>query len=127
MSICRTSLTAGQARERHRGPTAPLSLRFDLVPEHQVSQEPQDDKEDAQDEEVQVELGLLHIQLLQDLDGFLERAEVLEALQVLALHGVDGEDDPLEAIPRAEHTPRVTGAQGSQDRELWPELGAHLT
>lgn len=43
-----------------------LSLRFDPVPEHKVGQQPQGQEEDAQNQEVHVELGLLHIQLSQD-------------------------------------------------------------
>lgn len=49
-----------------RGRSQALSLRLDPVPEHKVCQQPQGKEENAQDQEVHVEFGLLHIQLTQD-------------------------------------------------------------
>lgn len=49
-----------------RGRSQALSLRLDPVPEHKVCQQPQGKEENAQDQEVHVEFGLLHIQLTQN-------------------------------------------------------------
>lgn len=43
-----------------------LPLRPDLVSQDEIGDEPQGDEEDAQDDEIQVQLRVLHVQLPQD-------------------------------------------------------------
>lgn len=43
-----------------------LFLRLDPVTQHKVRQQPQGQEEDTQDQEVHVEFGVFHVQLLED-------------------------------------------------------------
>lgn len=49
-----------------------LSHRLDLVAEDEVGSQSEDNEEDAQDDEVHVELGVFHVQQLEDLLRLLE-------------------------------------------------------
>lgn len=80
-----------------------LSLRLDFVAEDKVGGQPKDDKENAQDNEVHVELCIFYIQQLQDLLGLLELAYFPRTLQLWAVHAVDGQDHSFEAIPVGEN------------------------
>lgn len=60
------------------GPTGLLPLCPDLVSQHEVGNEAQGDEEDAQNNEVQVELGVLHVQLAQDGLRLLEVARLVD-------------------------------------------------
>lgn len=77
-----------------------LSLGLDPITEHKVRQQPQGQEEDAQDQEVHVELGVLHIQRSEDTLRILERAVFLQASQVSSIHAIDGQNHTLKAIPR---------------------------
>lgn len=76
-----------------------LSLGLDLVAENKVSGQPEDDEENAQDDEIYVELRVFHIQQLQDFLRLLELAHVPRTLQLGTVHPIDGQDHPLEAVP----------------------------
>lgn len=64
--------------------------RFDPPSQHKVAGHAQNDEEDAEDDEVEIEFGVLHVQLLQDILGLGEEALGLGALQVAAVLAVDG-------------------------------------
>lgn len=67
-----------------------LSLWLDLVTEDKVGGQPEDDEENAQDDEIHVELCIFHIQQLQNFLWLLELAHVPWALQLWAVHPIDG-------------------------------------
>ena len=56
----------------------------------------QGDEEDAEDDEVEVELGVLHVQLLQHVRRLCEDALRLAAVQLPAVTLVDGLQHPLK-------------------------------
>lgn len=70
---------AGASRENLK---PRLPLRLDLVAEDKVSGQPEDDEENAQDDEIHVELCVFHIQQLQDFLRLLELAHVARTLQL---------------------------------------------
>lgn len=81
-------------------PGAALPLGSDLVAEDKVRDEPQREEEDAKDNEVQVEFGVQHVQLLQNGLGLLKVAGVVfVTVQIVAVQTVDRQDDALETIP----------------------------
>lgn len=76
-----------------------LPLCPDFVSQHKVGSETQGDEENPQDNEVQVELGVLHVQLSENGRRLLEVARIIDVtVQVLAVEAIDGEDDPFEPI-----------------------------
>ena len=86
------------------GPGAVLPLGSDLVAEDEVGDEPQREEEDAKDNEVQVEFGVQHVQLLQDGLGLLEvTGVVFVAVQIVSVETVDRQDDALETVPETKH------------------------
>lgn len=103
--------------------SAALPLRPDLVPQDQVGDEAQRDEEDAQHDEVQVEFGVLHVQLSQNGLRLLEVAGLVDvAVQVLSVQAVDGQDDPFEPVPAEESAPREDGsAPGPQTPSRRPD------
>lgn len=82
------------------GQSKALSLRLDPIPEHKVCQQPQGQEKDAQDQEVHVELSILHIQCSEDTLWLPERASLLRAGQVSSFHAVDSQNHTFKAIPR---------------------------
>lgn len=93
-----------------RAPGA-LPLRPDFVPQHKVGNEAQGDEEDPEDDEVQVELGILHVQLPQDGLRLLEVTGLVDvAVQVFSVEAVDGQDDPFKSIPEEASAEREVGS-----------------
>lgn len=71
------------------GPGLPLST--DLVAEDEVSDEPQGEEEDCEDDEVQVELGVQHVQLLQDGLRLVEvTGVILVTVKIFSVQTIDG-------------------------------------
>lgn len=92
-----------------------LPLRPDFVSQDEIGDEAQGDEENAQNDEVQVELGVLHVQLPQDGLRLLEVARLIDAtVQVLSVQPVDGQDDPFEPIPGEEGVGREQGPPRGQ-------------
>lgn len=80
------------------GPCLPLGA--DLVSQDEVGDESERKEEDGEDDEVQVEFGVQHVQLLQDGLRLLEVTRVvLVAVKVSSVQTVDGQDDTFKAIP----------------------------
>ena len=77
-----------------------LSLRLDSVAEHKVRQQPQEQEEDAQGQEVHVELAIFDIHGSENVLWLLERAVFRQAAQVFSPHAIYGQYHTLEAIPR---------------------------
>lgn len=76
-----------------------LPLSTDLVPQDKVSDEPKREEEDGEHDEVQVEFGVQHVQLLQDGLRLLEvTCLVFIAVKILSVQTIDGQDDALETI-----------------------------
>lgn len=96
-----------------------LPLRPDFVPQDKVGDEAQGDEENPQDDEVQVQFGILHVQFSQDGLRLLEVARLVDvAVQVLSVEAVDGEDDAFKAVPEEgragdERGPDPTGSADS--------------
>lgn len=77
-----------------------LPLSTDLVSEDEVGDQTERNKEDAQDNEVHVELCVLNVQLLQNGFRLLKVARfVFVAVQVLTVQPVDGQNYPFKTIP----------------------------
>lgn len=97
------------------GPPGPgLPLRSELVAQDKVSDESQRQEENGEDEEVQVEFGVQHVQLLQDGVRLLEvTGVVLIAVQVGPVQTVDGQDDALEAVPETQQQVQRCVKQGA--------------
>lgn len=82
------------------GPDSCLPLCIDLVTEDKISKKPQSEEEDYEDDEVQVEFGIEHVQFLQDSIRPLEVARViLITVEIHAIQTIDGKDYPLKPIP----------------------------
>lgn len=104
-----------------------LPLRPDFVSQDKIGDEAQGDEENPQNDEVQVELGILHVQLPQDGFRLLEVARLIDAtVQVLSIQAVDGQDDPFEAVPAEEGTGRGEQGPPGGQRTLHPRTGLHL-
>lgn len=79
------------------GPVLPLSA--DLVPQDEVSNEPQTEEEDGKDDEIQVEFGIQHVQLFQDGLRLLEvTCMVFITMKILSIQTIDRQDDTLKTI-----------------------------
>jgi hypothetical protein len=80
-----------------------LPLCSDFVPQDKIGNEAQGDEEDPKHDEIQVELGVLHVQLSQNGLRLLKVARLVNvAVQVFSVQAIDGEDDTLKAVPRQE-------------------------
>lgn len=102
-----------------------LSLRLDFVAENKVSSQPQDDEENSQDDEINVELRVLHVQQLQNLFRLLELTQLPGTLQLWPVHAVDGQEDPFKAVPVTQvktHFKVPSGSTGSKTSTLEPVM-----
>lgn len=103
-----------------------LSLGLDSVAEHKVRQQPQEQEEDAQGQEVHVELATFNIHGLQDALWLLERAVFRQAAQVFSPHAIYGQHHTLEAIPRQSQASEQDRAQGPCHLGKLPEARCSL-
>lgn len=90
-------------------PGLALPLRADFVPEDKISNESQRQKEDGEDNEVQVEFGVQHVQLLEDCLRLLEVTRLtFTAVKIITTQAVDGQDDAFKPVPEThKHVQRV--------------------
>lgn len=79
-----------------------LPLSADLVPQDKVSNEPQREEEDGEDDEVQVEFGVQHVELFQDGFRLLEVTRVVFiTVKILSIQTIDRQDDTFKTISAA--------------------------
>ena len=117
----------GQHGSRLASMRPALALGLDLVAQNQVGGQSEDHKEHTQDYEVHVELGVLHVEELQHLLGLLELTHHPRALQLRAVHPVDGQDDALESIPAPSKQPSIHRRQcGKSTRQSTLRKGSEF-
>lgn len=90
----------------------PSALWLNFVTKDQVSGQSEDQEENTQHHEVYIELGIFHIQQLQDFLRLLEFTHEAWTLQLWAIHPVDRQYYPLEAVPERE----ILHVQGESTR-----------
>lgn len=89
------------------GPGLPLGT--DFVSQDEVSDEPQREEEDGEDDEVQVEFGVQHVELFQDGFRLLEVTRVFFiTVKILSIQTVDRQDDSLKTVSAAQHAQNPT-------------------
>lgn len=70
------------------GRSRALSLRLDSIAEHKVRQQPQEQEEDAQGQEVHIELAIFDVHGSENVLWLLERAVFRQAAQVFSPHAI---------------------------------------
>ena len=80
-----------------------LFIHVHLELEDEVAQEPEYDEEDEEADDVEPEEPVLHAEHLEELDGVAVDAELVLALEGLAVEAVDGEHGALEAVADVGH------------------------
>lgn len=86
------------------GPVCGLPLCTDLITKNKISKKSQREEEDCEDDEIQVEFGIKHVQLFQDGFRLLEMTRViLITVEIHAVQTIDGQDDTLKPIPGTGH------------------------
>ena len=79
-----------------------LSLCLHPPPQNEVNSDSEDDEKHTQDDEVDVELGVLDVHLFEDVGRLLENAHALVTAEVTAVETVDRLEDALEGISETE-------------------------
>lgn len=103
----------------------PSLVHVHLQLEDKVAEEPEDDEEDEEADDVEPEEAVLHAEDLEELDGVAVDAELVLALERLAVEAVDGEHGALEAVAHVGDVAEPLHQVGNVvegDEEAWKEM-----